>query len=607
MSAEPQRNTSIIVQASCQAFELVLIKRPISTNDVLDSQIHQTRRSTPGGGVSFEPLGLLYHYPPRGLRCLDAMACYPTNACHSDPPPGKYTRSAPLSSTSMDGHSPDGSRSVCSDDGLGSANSIVPQETVLLMVFICALALGLSLLLLLKIMELRYTPEGRWSDKVDVAHISQEPWWKYPVFALLGRKLWRSRVPGQSDWLSIVRGISAVLAILMMIAFATYQIILSPVAEMGMVPHRQFRARFLPESIIRLENQANWTVAVMWETRSDAARTLAEAVTVDWDFDTDTYNGGPTCGTVVSIAGECDGPGLSNYECLQSRPDWVQCSGWGIAPTLQTIRIKIDFAGLFPPGNSAGGRRDKISDAARIYVGLAEEFDPVATATRPIQLFPGTDLLSVVDVVIRQRLSSPGLATLGFESHNSILIVDPVYTITNGFANSTSPDIGTISITRENIKSEWIVIQDFRAKSVLTGLSGVGGLGSFLSTLLVIFLGTSLMRAVMRSKEYSPLGLLHSGMSDKMAKACREKYPELEADILQLQKNPGVVAYLFDTLVDMGPIGHREVMHNVEGHSLPRENSEMVELVPFTGQKPGGEDVGPNLEKGALGDRSNVW
>lgn len=59
-------------------------------------------------------------------------------------------------------------------------------------------------------------------------------------------------------------------------------------------------------------------------------------------------------------------------------------------------------------------------------------------------------------------------------------------------------------------------------------------------------------------KESSPLGLLHIGMNDKLIQACREKYPELQADIERFRRDPGLVLYLFDTLVALGPLEHLE-------------------------------------------------
>lgn len=79
------------------------------------------------------------------------------------------------------------------------------------------------------------------------------------------------------------------------------------------------------------------------------------------------------------------------------------------------------------------------------------------------------------------------------------IIFHPIYTVPNPLVNISDPDIATLTISMERFyKGGWVVSEDFRNKSVLTGLSDVGGLGSTLSTLLVLFLGTSLMSALLR-------------------------------------------------------------------------------------------------------------
>lgn len=47
-------------------------------------------------------------------------------------------------------------------------------------------------------------------------------------------------------------------------------------------------------------------------------------------------------------------------------------------------------------------------------------------------------------------------------------------------------------------------------------------------------------------------------MTEKMVRACREEYPELEADIARFKEKPGLVLYLLDTLVALGPLEHLE-------------------------------------------------
>jgi hypothetical protein len=60
-------------------------------------------------------------------------------------------------------------------------------------------------------------------------------------------------------------------------------------------------------------------------------------------------------------------------------------------------------------------------------------------------------------------------------------------------------NVSSIALTLQNVNGEWDLIQDYRSKSVLSGLSATGGLGSLLSTILVMFLGMSLLGAVLRT------------------------------------------------------------------------------------------------------------
>jgi predicted ABC-type sugar transport system permease subunit len=67
-----------------------------------------------------------------------------------------------------------------------------------------------------------------------------------------------------------------------------------------------------------------------------------------------------------------------------------------------------------------------------------------------------------------------------------------------------------------NVSSVWftwnggpnyLVTQDYRTKSVLSGLSFIGGLGSLFSTILAALLGTSLLGALISE---SPIDLVTS-------------------------------------------------------------------------------------------------
>ena len=60
-------------------------------------------------------------------------------------------------------------------------------------------------------------------------------------------------------------------------------------------------------------------------------------------------------------------------------------------------------------------------------------------------------------------------------------------------------NISSIALTLQNVNGEWDLMQDYRSKSVLSGLSALGGLGSLLSTILAVLLGTSLVQAILRA------------------------------------------------------------------------------------------------------------
>ena len=75
--------------------------------------------------------------------------------------------------------------------------------------------------------------------------------------------------------------------------------------------------------------------------------------------------------------------------------------------------------------------------------------------------------------------------------------------VPNPFAGAvTDLNISTIGLTMPDMYGDWPVIQEYRGSSFLAGLSTAGGLGSLLSTLLAMFLGTSLVHMVIR--ELSP-------------------------------------------------------------------------------------------------------
>lgn len=141
----------------------------------------------------------------------------------------------------------------------------------------------------------------------------------------------------------------------------------------------------------------------------------------------------------------------------------------------------------------------------------------------------------------------------------------------------SNPNISTLRINAvpSAFTPQWLIFRDHRDESMVAGLSAIGGLGSLFSTLLVILVGTSLTGAVIRRfnlltssntrlliasftgiKPFSPFGLLHNIQQTRMVEECDKLYPALRREIEEQKDNPGVIAYILDTLIDMKTLGY---------------------------------------------------
>ena len=56
---------------------------------------------------------------------------------------------------------------------------------------------------------------------------------------------------GESKWLSSLRGFLALATVCALVAYGVNQAIIMPIGEMGMTPHRAYRAVGLPQSLIK--------------------------------------------------------------------------------------------------------------------------------------------------------------------------------------------------------------------------------------------------------------------------------------------------------------------------------------------------------------------
>ncbi|KAJ3541079.1 hypothetical protein NMY22_g4034 [Coprinellus aureogranulatus] len=426
----------------------------------------------------------------------------------------------------------------------------IPKLLVVAYVGSWLLAASLIALLALKVLHMisiRAT-HSVWS-RLDIADLPQYPWWKHPLQGLFGIAMWSPNVPGEPNWLTLVRGALAAISVCALAAFGVYSAVVGPISEIGVAPSRQYRASAVPASFRNLRLHPSWKIVLIQSQRQGATASLSSAV------------------TVVSWWGTSD-QGPSECQVEKETLQWQRfISTWDVAVATcsqsttedidvasATFDITVNHTGL------VGDTPDWALNSVSVFVGLTEDIDIVFSNTEPVMLIQGTRALAVVDIAYRQNLKPVALATLGFENLETFMVASIKQTMPDPRSSMENDiTISTLRIIMQDITSGINIIQEYRGKSVFTGLSFVGGLGSFLSTLLVILLGTSLMGAVIRSKPHSPFGILHNfrALQVQMVTECERVYPSLRRDIEDLEKNPGVVAYILNTLLDMEPLGYR--------------------------------------------------
>ena len=141
------------------------------------------------------------------------------------------------------------------------------------------------------------------------------------------------------------------------------------------------------------------------------------------------------------------------------------------------------------------------------------------------------------------------------------------------------------------------VVQDYRDKSILKGLSAVGGLWTFIAFIFGSLYGSSLVRVFLGmffiikstmfsfspkgNKPLSIFGVMHCIGQAETQKIYRKTYPHLDDDLLKLHDNPGLMTLLVDNLVDL---------EFISKEAEPTLNVEMVD-VESTRQLIGSESV----------------
>jgi len=82
-----------------------------------------------------------------------------------------------------------------------------------------------------------------------------------------------------------------------------------------------------------------------------------------------------------------------------------------------------------------------------------------------------------------------------YQVHESFLIADMVYVVNDPVA-LVSPNISRMRIAAKAPVGDWVIVQDYRTKTVMGGFASVEGLVAFIGAIFGAVFGTTLLRAM---------------------------------------------------------------------------------------------------------------
>jgi hypothetical protein len=184
------------------------------------------------------------------------------------------------------------------------------------------------------------------------------------------------------------------------------------------------------------------------------------------------------------------------------------------------LLVVVDFAALGKAIEQTPTAVSQINvrhHSVHVALALTDNADEINEFV-PVTLVPGINLLAITDLIMRQRSTQPVLSTMGWpdvrhllsqnleltwiltiseQLFNTSMAAELAYVVNDPHAAlfdlPPGPNIATIRFSARNKATTWRVKQDAREKSVLSGLSSAGGLGSLLGTVFLFLFGSSLL------------------------------------------------------------------------------------------------------------------
>jgi hypothetical protein len=108
--------------------------------------------------------------------------------------------------------------------------------------------------------------------------------------------------------------------------------------------------------------------------------------------------------------GSARGYGVASVTC----PIAYRDTSPGSPEWFPNFDLAVNFTGLLG-SVKPGSAYNRDIDAVRVYVGLTNDTVEIVQNTEPVLLFPGTNMLSVIRPVFREKIQRQGLTILGLE------------------------------------------------------------------------------------------------------------------------------------------------------------------------------------------------
>ncbi|PPQ68135.1 hypothetical protein CVT24_002961 [Panaeolus cyanescens] len=378
---------------------------------------------------------------------------------------------------------------------------------------------------------------------------------------LLGRSIWKTRFPGESNVVRLVRGVLGGIFILTIVIYGIVNVAIYPVRETALTPVKEYRVLGTPFDF-PLEPPL-WNIAFMRPLFGgygayNNVSLFREAVELIPLWDSASPNDTPEC--IHDPVPEIHVINAVTYQVIYSScPPRTETPG--LLPVqiyLPDLLVRVNFTTLEQP--SAGTTANLWSSAIQVMPGLTKNKSYVIRTTTPITILPSTNNLAELEMEIRQIFKHPALSGLGMFESTHAFVTPRLKSVLPEPLVRTTPDnpwtlvgdnYSTLRMFLPDAISDTKIVEDYREKAVLDGFAVIGGLWTFLCAVFAIFFGISMTRIVFDMKPLSVFGIAQQFERETIVEEYFTHYPQIRSEIELPHRDRGLLTLFRDHLIDV--------------------------------------------------------